>query len=432
MENKAELGKYALGKLSQLGADKAKVSVSSEESDEFNVEAGEFTLIRSLFTSSMSMMVIKDRKKGSISLNTLTKEEIDRAAEECMESALSGAEDDCYTIAEKEENFTWAEGSLEPDKEKFLDSLILFTEDVKKEYPAIMLEQVVASYSRIESVCLNSNGVDFRRTIGFYVISVMYSAHDGDRTTSFNSFEFEYPDPATRIIDMFNVRTLFDRCIKELDTVPFSGKFDGVCLFSPECGGGFAEIITDNFCGDYALIEKTSPWREKLGQKVADESFTLRIIPRDERIFLGERVTGDGYLSKNYDVIKNGVLENFCIGEYASLKTGFKRSPSTSGAIEILPGKKSVEEIIAGIEKGIFVCRFSGGEPSANGDFSGVAKNSFLIENGKITVPVSETMISGNFADMLNSIEGISSEVYMDGSCCLPYVAFGGVTVSGK
>ena len=89
-------------------------------------------------------------------------------------------------------------------------------------------------------------------------------------------------------------------------------------------------------------------------------------------------------------------------------------------------------QLIKNTEKGILVCRVSGGQPAGNGDFSGVAKNSFLIENGKITKPVLETMISGNLADMLNNIVDISKEVAMDGSTVFPWVAFDGVTVSGK
>ena len=45
---------------------------------------------------------------------------------------------------------------------------------------------------------------------------------------------------------------------------------------------------------------------------------------------------------------------------------------------------------------------------------------------------VSETMISGNLSEMLNSIRGISSETVSTGSFVLPYIAFDGVTVSGK
>ena len=76
--------------------------------------------------------------------------------------------------------------------------------------------------------------------------------------------------------------------------------------------------------------------------------------------------------------------------------------------------------------------RFSGGAPASSGEFSGVAKNSFLIENGKVTSALSETMISSCVPDMLKNIREISSDVLKDGNNVVPYVAFDGITVSGK
>ena len=88
--------------------------------------------------------------------------------------------------------------------------------------------------------------------------------------------------------------------------------------------------------------------------------------------------------------------------------------------------------MIASVKNGLIVGGFSGGEPGANGEFSGVAKNSFLIENGKIGPALSETMISGNMADMLNRLRAVSSEQVADGMMVLPYMAFDGITISGK
>ncbi|HZK29555.1 MAG TPA: metallopeptidase TldD-related protein, partial [Clostridia bacterium] len=78
------------------------------------------------------------------------------------------------------------------------------------------------------------------------------------------------------------------------------------------------------------------------------------------------------------------------------------------------------------------VGRFSGGNPGTSGDFSGVAKNTFLIENGEVKDALSETMVSGNLADLLVNIRAISSELVKDGSSVLPWIAFNGVVVSGK
>ncbi|MCR4903415.1 MAG: hypothetical protein K6A23_11205 [Butyrivibrio sp.] len=75
---------------------------------------------------------------------------------------------------------------------------------------------------------------------------------------------------------------------------------------------------------------------------------------------------------------------------------------------------------------------FSGGEPGTNGEFSGVAKNSFLIENGKITKALTETMINGNLGKMFENIREVSKEQICFGFGVIPYIAFDGIIISGK
>ena len=100
--------------------------------------------------------------------------------------------------------------------------------------------------------------------------------------------------------------------------------------------------------------------------------------------------------------------------------------------IMVAAGDTPLEDIIQGIDKGLLVSRFSGGEPASDGTFSGVAKNSFLIENGRIGQAVSETMISGNLGGMMKQLRGISQERVSDGGGILPWLAVDGITISGK
>ena len=140
----------------------------------------------------------------------------------------------------------------------------------------------------------------------------------------------------------------------------------------------------------------------------------------------------DGFLAEDYDLIKNGVLKSFLLSLYVANKSGFAPARNTSFSVIIENGDTSCEDMIRQIKKGLIIGRFSGGQPGINGEFSGVAKNSFLIEDGKIVGAVSETMISGNLADMLNNLVSVSKETVSDGTSVLPYMAFGGFTVSGK
>ncbi len=65
---------------------------------------------------------------------------------------------------------------------------------------------------------------------------------------------------------------------------------------------------------------------------------------------------------------------------------------------------------------------FGTGMPGANGELSGVAKNSFYVENGEVKGAVIETMISLNLFDLCNNITAISKERVCDGFMIMPSI----------
>ena len=78
MQNQ-DISDYCIEQLLKAGADKAQCIYSSGEKKELNVDAGEFSLFRTNANHGISMMVIKDQKKGSLSINKISKEDIDEA-----------------------------------------------------------------------------------------------------------------------------------------------------------------------------------------------------------------------------------------------------------------------------------------------------------------------------------------------------------------
>ena len=257
----------------------------------------------------------------------------------------------------------------------------------------------------------------------------MFSAHEGEKAGSFNG-TYHLTERLDRpLMELDMMRRLLRDAEGDLTAAPVPEKFEGTLLVSPAFMGEFLGTALGCYAGDYALISDTSIWKDKLGQKVASEGITLETRPLDERIVCGERFDINGFKSENGVILRDGVLESFCLSEYAARKTGRTRAANQSGAYFLRPGEKSPEELIAGIENGILINRFSGGQPGASGDFNGVAKNSFLIKDGRLAGAVTETMISGNFAALLQNLRGISRETACDGSTVLPWAAFDGVTV---
>ena len=418
--------------ISKAGAQKAHYTVAAKETREFNVDGGEFSLFRTLFDNSLSITVYKDEKKGSISTNSFDREAITAAVTNCIQSAEAAIADPAYDIAPKQENKVFEEGSYEPDVDRLFARTKELLETVKERHPKILMEQMIVQHVKVYKIYQNTNGTEFETRSGSYSIDLMFSGHDGDATTSFFGSSVTTDNLDKPFIELGSVEKDLCDVEAQLNTVAFEGKFEGIAVLTPGSLPSFLYSAMANFASDIAILDKTSIWMDKLGEKVAADCLTISLAPLDERICCGERYTSDGFLSENFDIIEKGVLRSYLLGLYVANKSGYAPAKNTSYAAVIEGGDTAYEDMIKGIKKGIIVGRFSGGEPSSNGDFSGVAKNSFLIEDGQIKGAVSETMINGNLADILKNIVAISRETVADGSSVLPYIAVSGVTISGK
>lgn len=421
-----------ISRLKAEGAELAHCSAACGETREFNVDGGEFSLFRTLFDNSLSITAVIGGRKGSVSLNSFEDEAVERAIADCLAAAQSSEPDDGWGLCPDANCDTFYCGAVEPDLDGLFERVKELKETIEKDYPLIVMEQMIVSHDNVHSVYRNSNGAHFVKDAGYYGFSLMFSGHEGDVSSSFFGSGAVTDNLDVPFIELASVRRDLEDVQKQIHTSPADGKFTGTMVLTPGTFAEFIDSIADNFASDGTILDGTAVWKDKLGEKVADERLTVSFNPGNEQIVCAPSYSGEGYYIDDFDFIRDGVLENFILSLYVANKTGNKRSPNGGAGMMIKPGEKPIDEIIAGIDRGIIVGRFSGGAPASNGDFSGVAKNSFLIENGKITKAVAETMISGNLWDMIKNLRDISKETVADGYTVIPYGAFDGITVSGK
>lgn len=108
-------------------------------------------------------------------------------------------------------------------------------------------------------------------------------------------------------------------------------------------------------------------------------------------------------------------------------------SPTISGPSRLVltPGDKDLNGLIADVANGILVTGLNGGNSNSNtGDFS-YGIEGFLIENGKLTQPVNEMNVTGNFLTLWNSLAAIGNDARTDRSWLVPSLVFEGVDFSG-
>jgi PmbA protein len=190
-----------------------------------------------------------------------------------------------------------------------------------------------------------------------------------------------------------------------------------------------------NQVSDQALLAGSSLLAKQLNQRAA--SALLNIRSR----FNGPGVVGfssEAYVCEPITLLEQGILKTLLASDYASRKLGVSRTPTPApravfaelSGWEILAGATPLADLQAQISSGALVGRLSMGMPAANGDFSGVLKNSFAIESGRQHQALCETMISGNMAQMLNNILGVSQERIDTGTWCLPWLLIDGAHFS--
>jgi len=430
--NRYQAAEYTMDALKKAGAQEVRVTASEGCKEELNAEVGEFSLYRTLFNTSLNIKALKDGRKGTATINKLDKDAIDEAVAETIAAADAGVVDEAEGIAELTRNEKFEAGVLTPNKEALFDRIQEYLAEVKDKYPKINLEQFIASYNKSEEIFLNSNGVVFEKAAGSYNYNSMFTGQDGEKSTSFSGYGVTFTDVSKKFLDYTYARQTLLDTLNSFDPITVDGKFIGPVIFSPDCVSFLMYMVSMMFAGEGSIIDGTSIWMDRLGKQVASPKLTIGMNPHDLRIICGERYTGDGYLAEDCDIIKDGVLQTFLLSRYGSRKTGHARAKNLSHSFIIDNGDKAFGEMVKSIDKGLLVNRFSGGMPAPNGDFSGVAKNSFVIENGKVGKPISETMISGNIVDILNNILAISKDTIADGGSVLPWILMDGVTISGK
>ena len=261
--------------------------------------------------------------------------------------------------------------------------------------------------------------------LGFY----KYSGMSLYMTSSFNYTGFSAKDLHKPLKDYGSIDRLLKESEEQVVSHQVPGKFNGQIIVTPDCLDDFVSTVMD-FVTDIPLISGRSVYKDKLNESIADSRFTMHSKPRSDELQSNYFITGDGYESQDCTLIENGILKTFLLGIYGANKTGLSRSVNDGGAHIVDSGNVAFNDLVKSMKKGVILSRFSGGNPSDNGDFSGVAKNSYYVENGEVKFPISETMISGNICSMMNNIVDISKERINFGDCIYPWIQFDGLTIS--
>lgn len=274
-------------------------------------------------------------------------------------------------------------------------------------------------------------------TAGVYGLFGM--AVDGDEVGSFDHVYEGHRDLASLTPRALGER--FGQKVIELLSPVRGRTYKGKVLFSPEA---FEEIFVSalmNATDGDEVHKGRSRLKDKLGKGVASSGFTLI----DDGTLAGRLASSpfdrEGMPHQRLALVEGGVLRAFRYDGKGARRAGTSSTGHASGDarslpgigstnLSVAPGDASESELLKAVGAGLFVGRFSGNVDSVSGDFSGVAKGSFLVSGGERGRPVQETLIAGNAFDLLEKIVALGSTLHRVVTYEGPWVLVDGVDVT--
>lgn len=261
--------------------------------------------------------------------------------------------------------------------------------------------------------------------MGSYGVTIMGSSQDEHGSSSFTYVSGELDTLPDRLTDVLGIGQMMSNSAQGTRAEMVGDKFTGDVVLMPMAVVDLIGWLLGQF-GDHALISQTSTYQNAVGNKIAAPSLSIRNHPQGA----GQTpFDAEGFVVRPVTLIDSGRLICQLPTYYGSRKLGIAHTP-VGDSWSIDAGDVSRVDMQASVRRGALVGRLSMGTPAPNGDFSGVIKNSFLLENGQRTKALSETMITGNVAQMLKDIQDISTEVSDFGGYRLPWLRISGLRFS--
>ena len=294
------------------------------------------------------------------------------------------------------------------------------------------------SASAGKSLIMNSNGVSIENMeTGFGMALSVTIQKEGQIATAYES-------TSSRFYDLDGEKLANEVCDlakRSLDTRPVeTNDYDVVLDY--HAATGLLQTFLNAFDGENVRRGR-SILKDKIGSEIANPTLSVIDNPLLEKGMYSTKCDGEGSVSKQTDLIKDGVLNSFIYDIYTANKegvestsNGYRGSYLTTPMISPsnLEFKFSEMKDLSEIGNGVLTTGVLGAHTAnpISGDFSVEASNAFKIENGELTDPINKAMISGNIFEIMKKVEGLNTEIKQYGPFIIPKLLVHDLRVVGQ
>lgn len=428
----------------------------AREGDEFsvNVRMGEVETLKESGSRGLGLRVFVGKHSASASTSDLTPDGIRQLVEGALALAKVTEEDPFTGLPETNEF-----GAISDDLNLYYDDVYSLEGHQRIE----LARRVEAAAIDADQRITNSDGGSFDAGTGQMVMANSRGFMGGYRTSyasisaaplamdangqmqrdgwwsSSRSFaQLESPETVGREAARRALRRLGARRVKT-QRVPI--------VFAPEVARTLIGSLFEAASGD-SIWRSASFLAGKLGETIAAQAINIvddhmMLLPSGTGGFGTSPFDGEGLPSRRNVVVENGALRSYLLNTYSARKLGLKSTHNASrglagtpgigcGNLYLEPGTQTPDEIIAGIQAGLYVTSLMGfGTNIVTGDYSRGATG-LWIEKGRLTHAVEEVTVAGNLAEMLKNVTAIGNDLVFRSAVASPTLRIDGMTVAGE
>ena len=385
---------------------------------------------------ALTVTCIDGKRKGVASTNNLSDESIELTIEK-SKTIASFLETDKHQGLAKENliNEFDIDCGINFPKELSTEELINMTIECEKsalEYDKRInnSEGSEYAYSQSNNLILNSHGAAGSYSSTSYTLScVVIAEEEGLKERDYaystrRSFN-QIGDPKTignesakKVISRLGAKSISTRKCPIILTPELS-----VGLFS-----SFLSAINGN-----NIYKKNSFLRDFINKKVFSNHISISEQPNVKEGLGSRPFDSEGVITSDKLIVEDGVLNTYLLDTYSASQLSLK-STGNSGYSNILidSTKPMMSNLVESIDNGILVTELMGsGANMLTGDYSRGAFG-YLIENGKISYPVTNFTIASNMIEMFKNIEEIGNDYYLNSKIKCGSLMINDMTVGGN
>lgn len=434
-ENK-KLAQWALDYALKNGCRAAKVSLYSGSNTSFELRDARMDKLQQASESRMSLSLYVDGRYGTYSTNRLDKEELESFIRNGVEFTRHLAEDEARVLPDASRYYKGGKPDLQlldprfdtvnPDDKVALAKAI--AEEALGKDPRIISVESAYGDGDGFSYQITSNGFEGETQQSWYSLSASVSVK-GEGEARPSSYWYESSLYLDKLIKEGVGQKALERTLRKIGQKKTkSGRY--TLVVDPMNSGQLLRPMVSAVFGS-ALQQKNSFLLDKLGQKVGSDKFTLLDEPHLVGASGARYFDSEGVATERRSVFDKGVLKTYYIDTYNAKKMGVDPTIANPSVLVMQQGDKDLNGLVAGVGHGILVTGFNGGNSnSSTGDFS-YGIEGFLIENGELTLPLSEMNVTGNMITLWSSLAETGNDPRLNSSWRIPSLVFEGVDFSG-